>query len=311
MNIKRNVRNLLFFSAFMLCMLASPAFAQDVIQIYAPPTPSSIPFILAAQKMEEIDITIFADHSQAHTLFLRGDVPMLVTGLSVGINFFKQSAPVQIVNSSVSGLTYLVTKGKQVSSFKELGGEEISLPFEGSPIEEITKFLAEKEGVAWGTELKPMYAPFPSALELLKAGKINVIALPEPSATVAAAQENVFISFGYQAKWDALTGSNGGYPQVGMFVKQEWAEQHRELLAKFHQELQAAIQHVQEHPEEAVAASKEFFQFPEKVLLASLSRTTFALKINDELQQDVSTYYHTIGQPLDDTFQHFFYRDPQ
>ena len=311
MNPKHLFQNILLVLASMLSLVASPAFAEDAIQLYAPPTPSSIPFILAAEQIEEIDITIFADHSQAHTLFLRGDVPILVTGLSVGVNFFKQGAPVQIVNSSVSGLTYLVTNGKQVASFKELAGEDIYLPFEGSPIEEVTKFLAEQEGAVWGTELTPMYAPFPSALELLKAGKIDVIALPEPSVTVAAAQENVFISFGYQEKWDALTGSTGGYPQVGMFVKKAWAEQHRELLAKLHQELQAAIQEIQEKPEEAVAASKRFFQFPENVLLASLRRTAFVLKTNADLQQAVSGYYHTIGQPLDDTFQHFFYRDPQ
>ncbi|GAK49856.1 SsuA protein [Candidatus Moduliflexus flocculans] len=311
MNTKQHAGNMFVRIAFLLCLLVSSAFAEDAIQIYAPPTPSSIPFILAAQQMDDIDITIFADHSQAHTLFLRGDVPMLVTGLSVGINFFKQGVPVQLVNSSVSGLTYLITKGKQVSSFKELAGEDIYLPFEGSPIEEITKFLAEKEGVVWGKELMPKYAPFPSALELLKAGKISVIALPEPSATVAAAQKDVFVSFGYQEKWDALTGSSGGYPQVGMFVKKEWAEQHRELLAKLHQNLQASIQRVQEHPEEVVAASKDYFQFPEKVLIASLKRTTFALKINADLQQDVSGYYQTIGQPLDDSFQSFFYRDPQ
>jgi len=310
MSIKQCVQHVSMIAA-IFCLFASVGLAEDTIQLYAPPTPSSIPFILAAQQMEEIDITIFADHSQAHTLFLRGDVPMLVTGLSVGINFFKQGAPVQIVNSSVSGLTYLVTKGKQVSSFKEVAGEEIYLPFEGSPIEEVTKFLAEQEGVAWGTELKLVYAPFPSALELLKAGKINVIALPEPSATVAAAQENIFISFGYQEKWNALTGSSSGYPQVGMFVKKAWAEQHRDLLAKLHQALQAAIQRVQEHPEAAVAASKQYFQFPDKVLLASLKRTTFALKTDAELQQQVFGYYQTIGQPLDESFQNFFYRDPQ
>ncbi len=311
MNIRPLFQKISFAFVSLLYLFVSSGRAEDALQLYAPPTPSSIPFILAAQQMEELDITIFADHSQAHTLFLRGDAPILATGLSVGISFFKQGAPVQIVNSSVSGLTYLVTRGKQVSSFKGLTGEEIYLPFEGSPIEEVTKFLAEKEGVACGAKLKPAYAPFPSALELLKAGKINVIALPEPSATVAAAQENIFISFGYQEKWNALTGSSSGYPQVGMFVKKEWAEQHRELLAKLQQELQAAIQRVQEHPEEAVAASKEYFQFPEKALLASLKRTTFALKTDAELQQDVSTYYHTIGQPLDESFQDFFYRDPQ
>ena len=115
-------------------------FATDQIQIYTPPTPSSIPLILAARNLENTKVTIFANHSQAHTLFLRDDVPILVTGLSVGIDFFRQGIPVQIVNSYISGLTYLVTRGKPVQTFRELQGQELYLPFEGSPIEEITKF---------------------------------------------------------------------------------------------------------------------------------------------------------------------------
>ena len=94
------------------------------IAIYAPATTSSAPVILAAQQLathagtnETADLTIFTNHSQANTLFLRGDVDILVTGLSVGVEFFRNGAPVQAINCNVSGLTYLVTYGRQVNSF--------------------------------------------------------------------------------------------------------------------------------------------------------------------------------------------------
>ena len=299
-------RKMFWLRIIFVILSCAGAAAQEALEIYAPPTPSSIPFLLAAQKLDGVKVTIFSDHSQAHTLFLRGDAPMLVTGLSVGVNFFKQGVPVRIANSTVSGLTYLVTRDKPVSSFKELVGEEIYLPFEGSPIEEATKFLAEKEGVAWGTDLKPKYAPFPSALELLKVGKIRVIALPEPSATLAAAQKNVFVSFSYKEKWDALTGGTDGYPQVAMFIKADWAARHRELLDKLHHELEQAIRLIADDPQQAVALTKDAFGFPEPALLASLKRTSFSLKTGDALKQEITNYYRLIGQPLDETSFSFF-----
>ncbi len=73
----------------LLLLLPVVGMAQEVLKINAPPTPSSIPVILAARNMENAEITIFSNHSQAHTLFLRDDIQMLVTGLSVGVNFFK------------------------------------------------------------------------------------------------------------------------------------------------------------------------------------------------------------------------------
>ena len=303
-----------FVKIFRLCvvfvmLLRGGAAAQETLDMYAPPTPSSIPFLLAARKLDGVKVTIFSDHSQAHTLFLRGDAPMLVTGLSVGLNFFKQNAPVRVANSTVSGLTYLVTTGAAVSRFRELSSAEIYLPFEGSPIEEATKFLAAKEGVAWGTDLTPKYAPFPSALELLKIGKIRVIALPEPSATIAAAQKDVFVSFGYKEKWDALTGGTDGYPQVAMFVMADWAAQRRDLLEKLHQELEQAIRLIADDPQQAVALTKDAFGFSEPALLASLKRTSFALKTGDALKQEIFDYYRVIGQPLDETCDSFFELD--
>lgn len=294
-----------------ISVFAWNSFAQEPLQIYVPPTPSSIPLILAAQNMENTEITIFSNHSQAHTLFLRGDIPILTTGLSVGVNFFKSDIPIQMINSYVSGLSYLITRDKKVESFQELQGEAIYIPFEGSPIEEITKFFVEQEGLEWKKDFKPVYSPFPSSLELLKKGEAQVVVLPQPLATIAAAQENNFISFGYKGKWDMLTDSTKGYPQVGTFVKQDWAITHRDAIHNLNEEIEKALQLIQENPEQAVESTKEHFKFPEKILLASLKKTAFYLSTSAELKQQVEQYYQALGNPLDETFDAFFYLDPQ
>lgn len=295
------------FVSLVLMLLPVVVLAEARIRIYAPPTPSSIPLILAAQNLPDADITIFANHSQAHTLFLRDDVQILVTGLSVGLDFFRQGIPVQIVNSYVSGLTYLVTKDKPVQTFRELQGQELYLPFEGSPIEEITRFFAAREGLDLKKDFKVLYAPFPSVLELLKQGKVAAVALPEPSVTLAITQGNGQLAFGYKDKWDALTGGTTGYPQVGTFVKKSWAETHREVLQRLDEELAKALQLVKADPQKAVELTKTYFQFPDKILLTSLGRTAFDSKTAQALKQEITGYYQTIGSPLDEkTFNAFF-----
>ncbi len=198
---------------------------RQKLVIYAPATPSSIPILLAAQQMDA-EVTIFTNHTQANAQFLRGDVDILVTGLSVGIDMFKNGAPVQAIDSYVAGLTYLVTYGKKVERFADLKGQEIYFPFEGSPIEEITQFFIAQEGLAWKTDIKPIYSPFASSVELLKQGKATAVALPEPSVSLIANQPNLYISLDYRALWDKATGSTTGYPQVTPLVKQEWAAAH-------------------------------------------------------------------------------------
>ena len=127
--------------------------------IYAPATPSSIPILLAARHIEGAQVTIFNNHTQANAQFLRGDIDILVTGLSVGLDLFKNGAPVQVIDSYVAGVTYLVTYGKKVKRFADLKGETIYIPFEGSPIEETTRFFIEREGLIWKKDILVAYAP--------------------------------------------------------------------------------------------------------------------------------------------------------
>ena len=296
-------------TAFLLTASSMSALAQETIQVYAPPTPTSIPLLLAAQNLDNVEVTIYSNHSQAHTLFLRGDIPILTTGLSVGVNFFKNDVPVQMINSYVSGLTYLVTRDKQVENFRELQGKNLYFPFEGAPIEEITTYFVKQEGLSLKDDFKVMYAPFTSSLELLKKGDVDAVALPQPLATMATAQENVYLSFSFQEKWVALTGNEGSYPQVGTFVKKEWAQTHQDVITALHQELEKAVKFVQEHPEDAVAQTKDAFKFPEKMLLAAVSKIGFDLKTSSALKQNILDYYQTLGHPLDETFDAFFYFD--
>ncbi len=288
----------------------SPAGRSKLI-VYAPATPASIPVLLAARQMEDIEVTIFTNHTQANSLFVRGDVDILVTGLSIGVDLFKNGAPVQVINSYVAGMTYLVTYGKKVEHFADLKGQEIYIPFEGSPIEEMTQFLVEKEGLAWKTDIKPVYSPFASSVELLKQGKATAMALPEPSVSLIESQPNVYVSLNYREEWDSATGSSAGYPQVTPFVKRDWAAAHPDVIARFNDEIAAALKIIQQDPAAAVEQTKAQLGLPGEVVLSSLRRTDFAFSSSNALAQEIQGYYRTIGKPLDETFNAFFYRSPQ
>lgn len=277
--------------------------------IYAPASPASAPVVLAAQQLPNANVTIYTDHAQANTLFLRGDVDILVTGLSVGVSMFENGAPVQAVNSFVTDLTYLVTYGQPVERFADLAGQEIYLPFEGSPTEEITRFLAEQDGLVWGEDIKPVYSPFPASVELLRQGKAKAVVLPEPFVSLVQGDEQIFVSLNYRQAWEEQTGGNSGYPQVAVFVNRDWAAQHSAQIEAFNQALADAIQTVQQDPVGAIEQTGSAFSFPQPVMLAALQRTGFAPLTDEALANSVLQYYRTIGEPLNDEFEAFFYHN--
>lgn len=296
---------------FLVLILFSIFFISEsqvnVINIWGPATPTSIPLVIAAQNLPNTKIDIFTDHSQASALFLKGETQILFTGLDVGLAFFKNKSPVVMLNSYVTGLTYLVTYGLKVNSFKELKGKSIYIPFEGSPIEEIVKFFVEKDGLVYKKDITPIYAPFASSFELLKQGKAEVVALPEPFVTMSSSIPNVYISFGFKEYYEKLTGKNNGYPQVGAFAMKSWAINNIDYIKLLHTELAKAIELIKKDPNQAIKIAAPYFKFPEPVLLKALSNTTFSLSYSTDLLNEVFSYYQTIGNPLGEEFKDLFF----
>ncbi len=285
---------------------AAPARTARLV-IAGPATPSSIPLLIAASKIDGAEVQVIENNSQANTAFLRGDIDILVNGLSVGVDLYRNEAPVQIVNTYVAGMSFLVTNGEKVDNFAALKGQDIHIPFEGSPIEEATSFLAGKEGLKWGEDLKPVYSPFDASVALLKQGKAKAVVLPEPFVSLVEGQPGMNVSLDLYQSWNEATGQSDGYPQVAAFVKHDWAASHSEDLAAFNATLNDAVKLTKESPEEAVSLVKDKFKQPEKILLKAVSRMHYSVLTGEEMKQSVSGYYELIGKPLDDRYKDFYY----
>jgi NitT/TauT family transport system substrate-binding protein len=279
----------------------------DSITIYAPMSTSSIPVLLAAKDFSNVQVVLYTDQSQANTEFIRGDVSLLVSGLSVGVDMHKNGVPVQVVNSFVSGLSYLVTYGKPISSLNDLSGKSVYIPFEGSPIDEVMKYLVTSAGLTWKSDVTPVYSPFDSSIELLKQGKAEAVVLPEPSVTLVEGQPNVFISLDLAEEWNHQTGMSSGYPQVATFVNPDWAAKNGDFLNEFNNALQKAIQSVQKDPESAIKQVQDHYKLTPDKLLKSVSRTRYLLSTGTEMKTTIENYYQTIGSPINENFSDFYF----
>lgn len=280
-------------------------FGGQEITVLAPATPASIPVIIAARQ-QDWKVKIFHNHSRAHSLFLNDKAQILITGLSVGKKFYEQEIPIKILNSYVSGLSYLVSSADSVRSFKELKDKTIYLPFKGSPLEEITRFFALQEKLQWEADIQPKYAPFPSTVNMLLNNKINYAALPEPHVSkLIEANSDIKISLSYYKLWNYYTPEEDGYPQVAAFIKSDH-QPDLSFLENFNQALQEGIDFTRNYPDSAIGIAGSQLKFPPKILKASLTRTRFTIYTEAKLKDEIHSYYQILGKPLDETYQDFF-----
>ena len=291
----------LFLLGFLGIFVCSSSLASDRVRLLVPGTPSSIPLIIAANNVENIDVKVVHNLAQAHASFIRGDADLVLTGLSVGMKFFEQGLPVKIIASHISSLSYLVyntDKIKKVEHFKDLVGEKIWFPFPGSPLEEVSKYFIKQEGLELGSDIEAGYGDFQSSVKMLQAGKRAVIVLPEPFVSLATKSPNIKVGVNFSKRWQEYNESS--YPQVALIGKPEWLEQNKELIKQFKIALEESINGCQADPETAITLTKEYFSLPEEVLISALLRTQFELLTDDELRTSVFSYYKTIGKTLDE-----------
>lgn len=307
--VKRITPFLLLFSLVISLSACAGTVPDEAapFEVYAPASTSSIPVLLAASENENINVTLYSNQQQANTLFIRGEVPVLVTGLSVGQSLYAQEVPVQMSNSFVAGLSYLVTYGEPVESFMDLAGMEVYVPFEGSPIEDICAYFAAQEGLVWGEDITPMYAPFDSSVALLREGKAAAVVLPEPFVSLVESQEDLYVSLSFYDLWNQYNANADGYPQVGTFVNSEWAESHAAEIEEFNTALAEAITAVENDPEGTVSAVAEYYQFPEAILLNSLGRIRYDMVSGEAMQNLVDEYDAKLGSGTNESKSDFYY----
>jgi len=280
------------------------------VTVLVPSSTTSIPILLAAKYLPGLNVEIFENHPQANAQFMAEEDLVLVTGLSVGIDMFKNEVPLQLINTNVTGLSYIVTCNVEINSFAELAGHEIYLPFEGSPLEEATQFFVEQAGLVYGEDVKPIYAPFETSTALIKNGDDAIVAMPQPAATAMAAQECGHLGASFYDTWNEITGVSDGYPQVAAFAKAGFVNAHPEWVIAFNEAVSKAIAELQADPETAVNEVAEKFSFPVPVLLKALQATKFTVQSDQNMKDSVIHYYETIGKPLDESFEAFFYTLP-
>ncbi|MCF7911344.1 MAG: hypothetical protein K9M99_02360 [Candidatus Cloacimonetes bacterium] len=277
-----------------VCLILWVFITLNAVTVMAPDNPSSIPLLLAADHIPELEIKLFTNHAQAHSLFIGGKIPLLMTGYAVGESFAQRGVPIKMLASWVSGLNYLVTADYRCESFAQLKGQKIYFPFQGSPIEQLSLWLAEKEGLNSENDLEIGYLPFVSMLEMMRQGKVRNAVMPVSSALQIVDDERFFFSFNLNDKWRQITHSDF-YPQVCLFYDPN--ADLDALLPKLLTELEQACLMIEQNPRKALDLTAGRLSNSPQIIKRSLELQTFELLSGKKLQTAMELYFEKSGIP--------------
>ena len=278
----------------LICLILLLIMQVNAVTVMAPDNPSSIPLLLAADHIPDLEVKLFTNHAQAHSLFMGGKIPLLMTGYAVGESFAQRGVPVKMIASWVSGLNFLVTADAKYHSFANLKGQKIYFPFQGSPIEIMSLWLAEKEGLTIASDFEVGYLPFVSMLEMMRQGKVRNAVMPVSSALQIVDDKRFFFSFNLNDKWQQFT-STDFYPQVCLFANSNANIDH--ILPELLAELQQACLIIENNPQKALDLIGNRLSYSTQIIKRSLELQTFELLSGKELQAAMEQYFEKSGIP--------------
>ena len=179
------------------------------------------------------------------------DIAALPANLAAILHVNTQGA-VKVAAVNTLGVLYIVTKGVEINSVKDLKGQTIIGSGKGSTPEYALNYILEENGldpekdvtIEWKSE-------HAEVVQTLAAHDTGIALLPQPFVTVAKGQvEGLEIGLDLTKEWEALDTDSELITGV-MVVRTEFAENHPKALAAFLREYENSVNWVNENTDEA------------------------------------------------------------
>lgn len=226
-----------------------------------------------ANKME---FKIWKNPDQMRALALKGDVDFIATPTNVAANLYNKGADIRLLNVSIWGVLWMVSRDKSLKTVADFKGKEIAMPFREDMPDIIFSTLAEASGLDPKKDFKLRYVANPlDAMQLLIMRRVDHALLAEPAVSMALRKTksfpmkiiapDLFRSADLQQEWGKLLKRETHIPQAGMAVINKKLSKH--VIQRFSEEYKKATQWCLDNPDEAgkIVAEKIDLLTPEAV----------------------------------------------
>lgn len=176
---------------------------------------------------------------------------------NVAANLYNNGMDIQLINTLVWGILYIVGPEGEELSTEDLAGKTIYVPFKGDMPDLVLQYLLQKNGMEISNEVTIEYTAAPQeVVQLLATGKAEYAVLPEHTASLSlqkAKQEghNLQISMSLQEEWAKATGMEPRIPQAGMVATGELIKNNPEIIKELQEQLEESVRYLNEESAEA------------------------------------------------------------
>ena len=180
-------------------LLGARAAALPELRLSGPPASVSNPLIhLAAQGRvpglaERVRYQPWRDPDQLRALALRGEADFIAMPTNVAANLYNRGLPLKLVNVSVWGILFVVSRDAERKTLADYRGEEIAMPFREDMPDLVFQETAQAMGLDPKKDFRLRYVASPlDAMQLLITRRVRHALLAEPAVSMALRKTQSF-----------------------------------------------------------------------------------------------------------------------
>lgn len=276
-------------AALLVLVLPLPAAAQPSppprahLVLAGPPAAVSFPLLhmvesgALADVATDVKFALWTNPDQLRALAMEGKADFVAMPTNVAANLYNRGVPLQLVDVSVWGILWMVSRNPDLKTLADFKGEEIAVPFRADMPDIVFRHLMEKSGLDLRRDITVRYTATPmDAMQLLVSRRVDHALLAEPAVSMALRKTHSFPlsiiapdlyrSVDLQAEWGRLLDTDARIPQAGMAVMGE-ALKDTALVARLEQAYAEANQWCLAHADDCGALTAKYINMltPEAV----------------------------------------------
>lgn len=209
------------------------AAATDRLVLAGPPITVSFPLIHMVESgaLAEEGVTpkfaLWTNPDQMRAWAVEGGADFIASPTNVAANLYNRGVPLRLLNVSVWGILWLVTRNGEAGSLADFRGQEIAVPFRGDMPDILFGVLARAQGLDPQKDFSLRYVTTPfDAVQLLVLRRVSHAVLPEPamsmalrktqSLPVSAVAPKLHRGLDLSAEWGRVLKREPRIPQAGL-----------------------------------------------------------------------------------------------
>lgn len=138
-----------------------------------------------ADLAERVEFVPWRDPDQLRVMALDGKADVLAMPVNVAANLYNRGARLRLMNVSVWGILWMVSRDPGLATLADFRGKEIAMPFRGDMPDIVFGLVAEAEGLDPRKDLRIRYVATPvDAVQLLVTRQVDHALLAEPAVSM-------------------------------------------------------------------------------------------------------------------------------